>query len=583
MSLRISRTHTRNPVSTTLQIRNFKGIGFAEVELNGLTVLLGANSAGKSSISQALILLNSAQSEMRSSTPLNMPEMSLGGFSDVLKSDAIEDYFQLGLLDRFEKTERHQTDGLLSIRFGETPLSSTFARLVSKREDFEGLVLISLNLESTSSSPRSLDLPFSRIFVELTSSAEGQKRFKELRIDLAESSAEANSIHRLLNHDDSLEEILRALILDVSRERIATEDKKIPSENLPAAQFRKQFLSEVSDIADEVMSLDEATALQEILENEIWSVESVDGQPTIPTQGVSLLKLRKSQKIRNLVRNLLIEQKTIVRTLQTATSYLEGLQDFWISGSDYISRQTQINLAYLGPLRSRSLSATHLEHSSTSLSPLGVDGRMLARVLHEEFNNPKQASKKFKSTSGHTSSLKAALEDWLKFFRMPPHIKLENNEFGHVVKVGEGKKSHFRRVDEYGTGLSQLLPVLALTLIAEKDSWVIIEQPELHLHPLAQRRLADFFMVLSSERKLLIETHSEYLITRLRRNAAMGALEVGKLPAPSVYFVEQDAKVGSKVTRAEIDSSGSDYDWPESFSDFGEQDKLDIFEASEQA
>ena len=68
-----------------------------------------------------------------------------------------------------------------------------------------------------------------------------------------------------------------------------------------------------------------------------------------------------------------------------------------------------------------------------------------------------------------------------------------------------------------GVGVSQILPILVMGLLAPNDTLLLVEQPELHLHPSVQARLGDFFMGLAQcEKQCLIETHSENLVSQLR-------------------------------------------------------------------
>lgn len=71
---------------------------------------------------------------------------------------------------------------------------------------------------------------------------------------------------------------------------------------------------------------------------------------------------------------------------------------------------------------------------------------------------------------------------------------------------------------DVGVGVSQVLPVL-MQLLLHKDSTILIEQPELHLHPRLQSRLADIIIESATKQRnsLLIETHSEHLLLRLQR------------------------------------------------------------------
>ncbi len=66
-----------------------------------------------------------------------------------------------------------------------------------------------------------------------------------------------------------------------------------------------------------------------------------------------------------------------------------------------------------------------------------------------------------------------------------------------------------------------MLPIVIMFLLSDEDDILIFEQPELHLHPQVQSRLCDLFIAIArAERQCIIETHSEYLINRLRLRIA---------------------------------------------------------------
>lgn len=132
---------------------------------------------------------------------------------------------------------------------------------------------------------------------------------------------------------------------------------------------------------------------------------------------------------------------------------------------------------------------------------------------------------------------------------------------------------------DVGIGLSQLLPILVESL-RDHEFWVpglhlvTVEQPELHLHPALQVRLADLFITASKteHRQFLIETHSEHLMLRCLRRIRESSK--GLLPAdiPSVapediavHFIEATAE-GPMVKRIEIDEEGDFInEWPGGF------------------
>jgi predicted ATPase len=80
---------------------------------------------------------------------------------------------------------------------------------------------------------------------------------------------------------------------------------------------------------------------------------------------------------------------------------------------------------------------------------------------------------------------------------------------------------------DVGFGISQVLPIIIRLATATPSSLVLIEQPELHLHPETQAALVDVLVDLADERSLslLIESHSENMLLRLRRHVASGRLD----------------------------------------------------------
>jgi predicted ATPase len=100
----------------------------------------------------------------------------------------------------------------------------------------------------------------------------------------------------------------------------------------------------------------------------------------------------------------------------------------------------------------------------------------------------------------------------------------------------------------------------------------MIEQPELHIHPLLQANLGDLFIVASARRQFLIETHSEHLILRaLRRIRETNAGELNDGDPPftpdklSVIYVEATAD-GTTFKQLRVDEAGEFVDrWPHGF------------------
>lgn len=103
---------------------------------------------------------------------------------------------------------------------------------------------------------------------------------------------------------------------------------------------------------------------------------------------------------------------------------------------------------------------------------------------------------------------------------------------------------------DVGFGVSQVLPIIATLATARRGTTVLIEQPELHLHPEAQGRLADVLYSLAASRqlRLVIETHSEHILLRLQRRIAEGKMLPDDL---ALYFID-----AGNVSRSSVDKRG---------------------------
>jgi predicted ATPase len=119
-------------------------------------------------------------------------------------------------------------------------------------------------------------------------------------------------------------------------------------------------------------------------------------------------------------------------------------------------------------------------------------------------------------------------------------------------------------IADVGFGVSQALPVLVALLAAKRQQVVYIEQPELHLHPRAQHRLAKILArAITGDIRVVIETHSSILLRGIQTLVANGTLDRGRI---ALYWFRQDSKSGgSVVSQAKLDAQGAFGDWPADF------------------
>ena len=178
-------------------------------------------------------------------------------------------------------------------------------------------------------------------------------------------------------------------------------------------------------------------------------------------------------------------------------------------------------------------------------------------------------------------SLQVAVIDWLRYLDVAEHVESrDKGKFGHelTVSIAGSKRAH--DLTHVGVGVSQVLPILVASLLAEADTTLVFEQPELHLHPKVQTLLADFFLSMTQlGKQCVLETHSEYLINRIRFRAAAAAGRNPWVEAVKVYFVEKGQQ-GSLFREVNINEFGAILDWPEGFFDQSQREAEAILRAA---
>lgn len=123
-------------------------------------------------------------------------------------------------------------------------------------------------------------------------------------------------------------------------------------------------------------------------------------------------------------------------------------------------------------------------------------------------------------------------------------------------------------LSDTGEGFTQVLPVLTAGAMAEQTasqgipSYVVVEQPELHLHPGLHAPLANYFCDLAAAEKapkICIETHSENFLFGVQLAVARGDLDPRKV---AIYWVEQEDGINATLTQIGLDDDGRLDTWP---------------------
>ena len=154
------------------------------------------------------------------------------------------------------------------------------------------------------------------------------------------------------------------------------------------------------------------------------------------------------------------------------------------------------------------------------------------------------------------------------------HGRQMSDSFQLQVKVHSGSHANIMDV---GYGVSQSLPILVEFLSAEREDRramygmrggfrFLLQQPEVHLHPRGQAELANFFVNSVQKRghEFLIETHSDYIVDRIRILVRQGAIEPEKISI--LYFEPKRNSV--QIHSLELDRGGNIRNAPKGYRDF---------------
>ncbi len=227
------------------------------------------------------------------------------------------------------------------------------------------------------------------------------------------------------------------------------------------------------------------------------------------------------------------------------------------------------SLFYLGPLRTKAerlYSYTGVEPESVGYSGENTIAAILAARGRRIGLGPNKRRKSFEEII----ALKLTEMGLITEFQVNP-ISEKRQEY--EVKIRAGGAQDWVDLPDVGFGISQVLPVLVQCFYAPHDSIILMEQPEIHLHPSAQAALADVMIDVIRSREngrdrniqIIIETHSEHFLRRLQRRIAEDVVPQDDVAA---YFANVTTMPAS-LEPLEIDLFGSILNWPDNF--FGDE------------
>ncbi len=220
-----------------------------------------------------------------------------------------------------------------------------------------------------------------------------------------------------------------------------------------------------------------------------------------------------------------------------------------------------LNLYYLGPTRvdprrDYNWQGMHPEHSDR-WGDKTIDALLSARVRNLKTSHKKE-----------DVPIEGRISDWLQKMDLAHSFSLNwieaQGSKTYEVRIQKTQSSPLVTLVDMGYGLSQFLPVLVLCYYAPEGSTLILEQPGIHLHPMVQSQLADLLIEVVNERNLqiLVESHSEHLLTRLQRRIVEEKIAADQ----TAFYFCRNNDGASTIEKLDVDEASGDIkNWPENF------------------
>ncbi len=625
------------------KVSNFKSIrDETELELKPLTIFAGANSSGKSTFIQSILLVAQTLAHKAESRPviLNGNLTRLGQFDDLKFNGSKSKQITIKctcqpLLGQETATQQSFQDEVHNLAF-----LSELHDDIDYRRDFSKIQEVTCEISfdaDTSSYQRDLFQIQPRLFSARLSyvprnnggypeqkanayirySSENISKIKEdYGISEINDDLRASLAYPVKLDPKSMEEVKKEFvsakpigcmlkhffperivcIIDIIKERAASFTKAIQGDlisGLRLVQYETKY--NTKPLSKKIFMI-----LSEILKKNNINLDQVFPNLetfTFRTWHEQLHKSEKCRKIESVLRAYDTDDllKRIYEVyLETSTKKEFILRDLLPSNSiikavQYLNKSFTSSLKYLGPLRDAPKGVYPLA-PVIDLYDVGSHGEHLAFIfeLHKNSKIHYIPSANFKNFKDQvidrkmiTQTLKEAVIDWLEYLGVAKSVKSQDRgKFGHGLKVRLSNSDNDYDLTHIGVGVSQVLPILVMCLLANTDSTLIFEQPELHLHPKVQTLLGDFFLSMAlSHKQCIVETHSEYLIDRLRLRIAMASPESELNRYAKIYFVEKPSQVSS-FREVKINEYGAISEWPEGFFDQSSEEAEKIMRAA---
>ena len=564
---------------TNIKFKNYKSFSEGKIEIRPITLLVGANSVGKSSILQLLLMLQQtalSDKNYKSALKLHGGNVSMGEGINLLKRKEVSK--KLTITIGFDNKDLQElfTTKLLTQYCQELLLYASFLDNIFKDENesesdkslFTTIVntLTGRNGPSKSYKRSELDLRFllneNQIIIEKTPFYE-----------LIEKTATKLEKIRVKNMSEKLKENIFFMRSNFNFSNLSSKKEEYLLSYDVLEKLSQKILDDKFELSYEIFYKDKVLVISKISllnsKNELFTFEFDEHHENrlLNLKSDFLLDENRKDSRKNIpihdLKKLFESPRTIFSFLNNDYDKVRLMQEDKYSVFSFIMYQilsnavisarsnfTENKINYVSPLRAHPKRYYFLDKARVNSSVDTLDGDALTEILKEN------------------GQLKEQVNSWLRKFNLEVDVS-PLQDIIHKIVVSQNSLS--LDITDVGFGISQILPVIIQGFLSTPQSITVIEQPEIHIHPKMQADLADLFIDIvqkkdknsnvSINKFLIVETHSEYLLKRLRRRISEGIISPENV---AIYLISQPNKDGGIIEKLEIKDKGF-FEWPHDF------------------